>query len=462
MTLEENYYINGNFTYAVSVTNYVGPVYRIEPIHSYFSSRFDKEEFNKRDIGGHLVLHPEEKNILKDYLKMVDENIESILEHNLFPIFAIEDVLEDKELFKDLEIFNLSCNLVGKNVLFSNFGHQKFNVNLYYLLHIDRDIAELMVFYILTREYDKGIEYSYKALSHFNKSALFNALVGTRVIYDIDKKTAKEISKYIADNIDIIKTDMTKEILDRVVEFIGSVVVKNKCKRKNTVKETTNKNEKKSTKTAEKETVEIEYKPDLMKEVNKKIEISDKIAKIFKDMKTTPDSKKEETVIDTVETVSKDGKLTYEPVESEKNKSNSNTILDNLPDYENIADYVLNKDFRIFNGVDKLTGVKKVSFFNYFQLNSLKKNIKFYRMVELAIIAILESGALKRVFKEYTKNPFFKFDIEASELKDGIVGISVLDTEAILIVEFEKNRKDVKDVKLCKSTGTIDIKEEVC
>lgn len=467
MTLEENYYINGNFTYAVSVTNYVGPVYKIEPIHSYFSSRFDKEEFNKRDIGGHFVLQPEEKNMLEDYLKMVDENIESILEHNLFPIFAIEDIVEDKELFKELRIFNLNGNYIGKNILYSKFNPYKFYADLYYLLYIDRDIVELMVFYILTREYDKGIEYSYKALAHFNKSALFNALVGTKVIYDIDKKTAKEISKYIADNIDIIKTSMTKEILDRVVEFIGSVVVKNKCKRKNTIKETTNENEKKSTKTAEKEkgTVEIEYKPDIMKEVNKKIEISDKIAKLFKDMKTAPEPKKEETVIDTVETVSKDGKLTYEPAgnnESEKDKSNSNTILDNLTEYENIADYVLNKDFRIFNGVDKLTGVKKVSFFNYFQLNSLKKNIKFYRMVELAIIAILESGALKRVFKEYTKNPFFKFDIEASELKDGKVGISVLDTEVILVVEFEKNRKDVKDVKLCKSTGTIDVKEEVC
>lgn len=194
--------------------------------------------------------------------------------------------------------------------------------------------------------------------------------------------------------------------------------------------------------------------------------IADNGIKKRDDKKEKKDKQQDETVvIDTVETVSKDGKLTYEPAgnnDSGKNKSNSNTILDNLPDYENIADYVLNKDFRIFNGVDKLTGVKKVSFFNYFQLNSLKKNIKFYRMVELAIIAILESGALKRVFKEYTKNPFFKFDIEASELKDGKVGISVLDTEVILVVEFEKNRKDVKDVKLCKSTGTIDIKEEVC
>ena len=448
MTSEENYYINGNFTYAVSVTSYATPVYRIEPIHSYFSSRFDKEEFNKRDIGGHFVLHPEEKNMLEDYLKMVDENIDSILEHNLFPIFAIDGIVEDKELFKDLKIFNSSCNLVGKNVLYSSFKSDHFNVDVYYLLYIDRDIVELMVFYILTREYDKGIEYAYKALSHFNKSALFNALVGTRVIYDIDKKTAKEISKYIADNIDIIKTDMTKEILDRVVEFIGSVVVKNKCKRKNTVKETTNKNEKKSTKTAEKETVEIEYKPDIMKEVNKKIEISDKIAKMFKDMKTT-ETKKEESVIETVETVSKDGKLTYEPVvESEKHSSNTNTILDNLPLYENMADYVINKDIRVFDGIDKFTGVRKVSFFNYYQFNRYKNNKKTLRVLETAVLSVFESRALRAVFDRCTNNPILAFNEKYSDLKGGRVAIEVATHNILLVVNFDKQLKNVINVEI--------------
>lgn len=230
MMKDENYYINGNFTYAVSVTNYSsGPVYKIEPIHSYFRSRFNKEEFDKRDVGGHFLLHPEEKNMLKDYLKMVDENIESILEHNLFPIFAIEDVVEDKELFKELRIFNLSCNLVGKNVLFSFFKPDQFNVDLYYLLHIDRDVAELMMFYILTREYDKGIEYSYKALSHFNKANLFDSLIKLKCTYDIDKNTAKEISKYIADNIDIIKTNLSSDYHERLIEHLSKIISKNKC-----------------------------------------------------------------------------------------------------------------------------------------------------------------------------------------------------------------------------------------
>ena len=113
-----------------------------------------------------------------------------------------------------------------------------------------------------------------------------------------------------------------------------------------------------------------------------------------------------------------------------------------------MADYVINKDIRVFDGIDKFTGVRKVSFFNYYQFNRYKNNKKTLTVLETAVLSVFESRALRAVFDRCTNNPILAFNEKYSDLKGGRVAIEVATHNILLVVNFDKQLKNVINVEI--------------
>lgn len=404
------------YEYVISV----GPYFRksMSNSNSLFNSIFYsnkaidnliKKHFNGlcRDVyDGLFPLDQNEKYILDEYIFTVYAELDELFEANLFPIWVLKDAYkDDTELSK---LIKIKSNPYTDNKL-----------NIFDISRENGNICTLIYYCVLISN-SKSLSVFDKYLKYKNRVYLYNILVYIRNTYKLEKNKAKEIAFLISSIIEN-PLDRRKDGNDEptiVANALYSVLEKYNSKAETTF--TSNNDDASNNSSLPVVLPSKEEIKNIYEKENEKGE------------------EEMEKIIDTIETVGKDGKILY-----------TADINDKEEEVKDIADYILNQDASHIYSRDTNTGKKGINFFDYselkeFYISTVKNKSAYkYKIVSDALLNMIKSDAVKVLVLDYEKNPFFHVSLKRiKDLDEGIIWIYTTSKDCLIKAIYDSRTKN--------------------
>lgn len=391
----------------------------------YVENELKRLNYNIYDrlIESIVFLEKQEHYILKNALDMIEKNIEEYFGKNFFPIWIFEDNLISGEFNDIYSIKNLtsSHNIknIGKGIEMSCFNGAK--IDAYSLFTINNGINFLSIYNILyeNNKYEYIIE---RYLKYLNRSYLYKLLTSIRKEYSLTSDISKELAILVIDNIDNFSIPMSSNNeATKISNIIYKFLIDNSINKKYNSKPET-------TFTSNNDASNDSSLPVVLPS-------KEEIKNIY-EKENEKGEEEMEKIIDTIETVGKDGKILY------------TADINDKEEVKDIAEYILNQDASHIYSRDTNTGKKGINFFDYselkdFYISTVKNKSAYkYKIVSDALLNMIKSDAVKVLVLDYEKNPFFHVSLKRiKDLDEGIIWIYTTSKDCLIKAIYDSQAK---------------------